>query len=76
MSDHAATDDGEAGAHAVADRAAEHRADHVLARAQDDGRDLRAVAPLCQEREHERLQQHGREVLAEEHDEPPSYATK
>lgn len=59
MSDHAASDDGEAGAHAVTDRAAENRADHVLARAQDDGRDLRAVAPLRKECEHERLQQHG-----------------
>lgn len=57
----AAPDDRGAGAHRVTHHASDGHANRVAARRQADRRDLRAIAPLREERDDERLHEHRRE---------------
>ena len=54
LGDHAPAHDGQAGAEGVAEDAGHDHALDLLARGQDDGGQLRAVAPLSQEGHRER----------------------
>lgn len=58
LSDEASADDRDRRASGVAERAADHGAQHVLTRAQDQNAELRAVAPLGAENEQEGLGEH------------------
>mmetsp|Transcript_121787 Transcript_121787/g.345201 ORF Transcript_121787/g.345201 Transcript_121787/m.345201 type:complete len:200 (+) Transcript_121787:176-775(+) len=61
---HAAAQDRQARAQAVAEDAPERHAQGVLRRRERDGRDLRAVAPLGDECEHQSLERHLPRALA------------